>query len=129
VAVVDVSGDVQPDPGVVVLVVVGGDELVEERARAWVREPNRSAKTGRYFSVLNSDSLYGLSLLTLGRECERVTFRSASRAATVLDVIEVPRSACTTCGTPWIPKISLIISWAKGPDSWACTCAPMMYRE
>ena len=68
-------------------------------------------------------------MLTRGRECERVTSRSESNAATVLEVIEVPRSACTTCGIPWIPKISRIISTARGPDSAACTCAPTMYRE
>jgi len=68
-------------------------------------------------------------LETLGRECERVTFRSSSRAATVLEVIEVPRSAWTTCGTPWMPKICFIISWASTPLSWAWTWAPTMYRE
>ena len=38
-------------------------------------------------------------------------------AATVLLVIEVPRSACTTCGTPWTAKICSIISLANTPDS------------
>ena len=33
---------------------------------------------GAYFNVLNSDSEYGLSLDTRGRECDRVTSRSAS---------------------------------------------------
>src|SRR6202453_3165237 len=63
-------------------------------------DPKRSGNAGPYFNVLNNDSEYGLSLDTRGRECDRVTSRSASSAATVLLVIEVPRSACTTCATP-----------------------------
>src|ERR1700759_3096844 len=89
-------------------------------------DPKRSGNSGPYFSVLNSDSEYGLSLDTLGRECDRVTSRSASSAATVLLVIDVPRSACTTCGTPCTAKISSINSFANNPDSWAWTCTPTM---
>jgi len=62
-------------------------------ARAAPMEPNRSKNTGAYFRVLNQPSLNGLSFETRGRECERVTSRSASNAATVLLIIEVPRSA------------------------------------
>ncbi|RGC64951.1 hypothetical protein C5N14_31095 [Micromonospora sp. MW-13] len=97
--------------------------------RAWARDANRSGNTGAYFNVLNQASLYGLSLDTFGRECERVTSRSSSRSATDFDVIDVPRSACTTCGTPWTSNTWRIIDSARGPDSRACTRAPTMYRE
>src|SRR5437588_8225092 len=96
---------------------------------AFPTDPNRSGNSGPYFKVLNSDSEYGLSFDTLGLECDRVTSRSASRAATVLLVIDVPRSACTTCGTPWTEKICSISSLARTPDSWAWTWTPTMYRE
>ena len=89
-------------------------------------DPNRSGNSGPYFKVLNSDSEYGLSLDTRGRECDRVTSRSASNAATVLLVIDVPRSACTTCGTPCTAKICSISSLARTPDSWAWTWTPTM---
>lgn len=56
--------------------------------------------------VLNHASLNGLSLLTRGLEGDLVTSRSDNNAATVLLVIDVPRSAWTTSGVPWIPKIS-----------------------
>src|ERR1700730_5932803 len=78
-------------------------------------DPKRSGNSGPYFNVLNSDSENGLSLDTRGRECDRVTSRSASSAATVLLVIDVPRSACTTCGTPWTVKICSINSLARTP--------------
>src|SRR5665647_1688110 len=96
---------------------------------ASVREPKRSGNTGANLSVLNHDSEYGLSLETRGREWDLVTSRSDSSAATVLLVMDVPRSACTTCGIPWMVKISRIISVARTADSPACTCAPTMYRE
>src|SRR6476659_3076238 len=85
--------------------------------RAACRELNRSGNTGAYFSVLFHASLNGLSLETLGLEWDRVTPRSSSRAATGLLVIDVPRSACTTCGMPWTPKISVINSTANAADS------------
>src|SRR5674476_1459094 len=94
--------------------------------RASASEPKRSGNTGANFSVLNHDSEYGLSLETRGREWDLVTSRSDSNAATVLLVIDVPRSAWTTFGTPWMPKISRIISTASTPDSWAWTSAPTM---
>src|SRR5450756_1763061 len=100
-----------------------------KKPRASARAPKRSGMVGAYFKVLNQASEYGLSLETLGRECDLVTSKSDSSAATVLDVIDVPRSAWTTWGIPWTPKISFIISTAKGPDSWAWTTAPTMYRE
>src|SRR3954468_6951300 len=98
-------------------------------ARAWARDANRSGKTGAYFNVLNQASLYGLSLDTFGRECDRVTARSSSSSATDFDVIEVPRSACTTCGTPCASNPSRIIVAARGPDSRAWTRPPTMYRD
>jgi len=67
-------------------------------ALAACREPNRSGKTGAYFIVLNHASEYGLSLETRGREWDLVTSRSASRVATVLLVIEVPRSGAARSG-------------------------------
>ena len=75
--------------------------------------PNRSGNTGANFNVLNQLSENGLSLLTRGLECDFVTSRSDSNAATVFDVIDVPRSAWTTCGVPWMPKVSCIISAAR----------------
>src|SRR5664279_3828787 len=72
-------------------------------------EANRSGNTGANLRVLKNDSLNGLSLLTRGRECDFVTSRSDNNVATVLLVIDVPRSAWTTCGAPWMPKISFII--------------------
>src|SRR5690625_3168802 len=94
--------------------------------RASVKEAKRSGNTGAYFMDLNNECDYGWSLLTGCLECDRVTSRSESTVATVLEVIEVPRSACTTCGIPWIPKISCIISTANTPDSVAWTWAPTM---
>src|SRR5271163_2962855 len=62
-------------------------------------DPKRSGNAGPYFNVLNNDSEYGLSLDTRGRECDRVTSRSASSAATVLLVIDVPRMlSCVSRG-------------------------------
>src|SRR5271166_4317589 len=71
------------------------------RAGASGRRPrNRSGraakvpgKTGQYLRVLNAASEKGLSLETCGREWLRVMFRSVSRVATFLEVIEVPLSA------------------------------------
>src|SRR5882757_725512 len=92
-------------------------------------DPKHSGNAGPYFNVLNNASEYGLSLDTRGLECDRVTSRSASRAATVLLVIDVPRSACTTCGTPWMEKICSISSFARTPDSWVWTWTPTMNLE
>ena len=55
-AVVDAGGGVQPDPGMAVLVVVVGEELLGERAGVGQR-PEALGKTGAYFSVLNAASL------------------------------------------------------------------------
>jgi hypothetical protein len=72
--------------------------------------PNWPGKSGQYFSVLNCDSLYGLSLLTRGRLRLLVTPRSASSSATGLLAIEVPRSA-------WI------VSWSRSTPSRAIVSA------
>lgn len=68
-------------------------------------------------------------MLTRGLEWDLVTSKSESNVATVFDVIEVPLSAWTTSGMPWMPKISFIISTARIADSVACTCAPTMNLE
>jgi len=64
-----------------------------QNARASCSDPNVPGNAGQYLSVLNCASLYGLSLLTFGRECDFRIARSESSADTGLDVIEVPRSA------------------------------------
>jgi hypothetical protein len=66
-----------------------------QNARACSIESNLAGNPGRYFSVLNCDSEYGLSVDVYGRLCVLRTPRSESRNATGLLVIELPRSACT----------------------------------
>lgn len=119
-AVVDV-GRVKADPAVTVMVVVVVDEF--GHALAACRLVNRSGNAGAYFRVLFHASEYGLSLETLGLEW------ASSRVATGLLVIAVPRSACTTLGMPWAPKICVISSTANTAASVLWTCAPTMYRE
>src|SRR5665811_1325199 len=70
-----------------------------QNARASWTVAKDPGKSCRYFIVLNWASENGLSLLTRGREWVRVTPRSTSSAETGLEVIEVPRSACTVWGT------------------------------
>ena len=69
------------------------------------------------FRVLNCASENGLSLLTRGRECERVTPRSASSAETGLEVIEVPRSACTVCGGAPLRSMASAMKSAASAES------------
>ena len=91
------------------------------------RSPSRRPRASS--ATATSDVVILAVIETRGREWDRVTFRSDSRVATVLEVmqvIEVPRSAYTTWGTPWMPKICFIISSASSPDSWAWTWAPTM---
>src|SRR6266851_9266639 len=80
-----------------------------------------SHRTSEYL-LLNCASLYGLSLLTFGRECDLRIARSDSRADTGLDVIEVPRSAWMACGAtpPFRRTASLMKSFASSPSSVAC---------
>jgi hypothetical protein len=53
------GGRVQPDPGVAVFVVAGGEELVGERPRACWIDPKRAGTSGVYFSVMKWASLSG----------------------------------------------------------------------
>ena len=62
-------------------------------------------------------------MLTRGREWLRSTPRSSSSWATGLDVIEVPRSAWTAVGMPWMPIASSSIVVAM-PESSAFGCRP-----
>jgi hypothetical protein len=66
-AEVDRGGRVHADPGVAMLVVVGGEEPVTERACIGEgAEP--VGKAGTYLRVLNCASEYGLSFEHRGRE-------------------------------------------------------------
>jgi hypothetical protein len=64
-----------------------------QNARPSSTEPNRPGNSGRYLSVLNCASEYGLSFEQCGREWLLVTPRSASNRPTGLEAIDVPRSA------------------------------------
>src|SRR5690554_8030307 len=59
--------------------------------------------SGRYFIVLNSDSEYGLSLLTLGLEKELWTPNFSKVARKVAAFMGLPLSECNTNGFPWMP--------------------------
>src|ERR1022692_1091330 len=84
-----------------------------------------------FVAHLNCASLYGLSLLTFGRECDLRIARSGSSAGTGLDVIEVPRSAWMACGAvpPLRRTASLMKSFASSPSSVACTPECTAHRE
>ena len=88
-----------------------------QNSRACASEANDVGKSGRYFRVLNWASENGLSLLTRGREWERVTPRSASSAETGLEVIDVPRSACTVCGATPLRSIASAMKSAASRES------------
>ena len=118
-SIVDRCGSVQPHAAMVMFVVVRGEERVTERPRVLDRpEPGRERRL--VFDVLNAASEKGLSFDTCGRECDRTTCRSARRSAIFFDVIEVPRSACTTRGTPWVANTS-----AMNPGSLRCRITPL----
>ena len=87
-------------------------------------EPNRSGKAGQYFNVLNADSLYGLSFETCALEWDLVTPRSTRSCATGFEVIEVPRSAWITSGTPCTAIADCISSVAMIESSRAATVQP-----
>jgi hypothetical protein len=94
------------DPGMTVDVVV----LVEEAGAELpgVGERGEGCRnSGRYLRVLNCASEYGLSLLTWGREWERVTPGSASSAETGLEVIEVPRGLSVRPGRQDVPAVDV----------------------
>ena len=65
---VHIGGCVQTDAAVTMLVVVPLGEQVHEISCLQI-DRKRSGNVGSYFNVLNSDSEYGLSLDTRGREC------------------------------------------------------------
>lgn len=69
-----------------------------QNARVSAIEPNRSGKSGRYFSVLDGASEQGLSFEVCGREWDSVTPRPASRNATGSEAIEKPLSAWIVAG-------------------------------
>src|ERR1700738_5273741 len=89
-------------------------------------DPTHSGNSGPYFRLLNNDPEYVLSVHPRGQQCEPVTSETASSAATVLLVIDVPRSACTTWGTPCTVNTRSINSLARTPDSGAWTSTPTM---
>src|SRR5665647_2072904 len=91
-AVVDVGRAVQADAGMAVFVVVPLNIISQEASSVGQGAETLGEGRGAYFKVLNQASEYGLSLETLGRECDLVTSKSDSSAATVLDVIDVPRT-------------------------------------
>src|SRR5437763_12584702 len=97
-------------------------------ARAASMQAKRAGKSGRYLSVLNWLSEYGLSLLTCGREQDWVTPRSASRNATGLEVIEEPRSAWMAS---WpglmccLAQVAAISFSARAADSPVATIQPV----
>ena len=97
---------------IVVLVEEAGAELagVGQDAKC-------SGKSGTYLRVLNWASENGLSFETRGRECDWVTPRSASSAETGLEVIEVPRSACTVCGVAPLRSIASAIKSLASSES------------
>src|SRR6266851_995915 len=119
---VDRGRGVPGDPGMPVNVLYSWKKPAQNwRARA--SEAKDAGNSGRYFRVLNCASENGLSLLTRGRECERVTPRSVSSADTGLDVIDVPRSACTVCGA--VPLRSMASSM-KSFASWESSTGEMI---
>jgi oligoribonuclease len=69
-----------------------------------------------------------LSLETRGREWERVTPRSASSAETGLEVIEVPRSACTVCGATPLRSMASAMKSAARTESSTGQMALLHYR-
>src|SRR3974390_284331 len=94
-------------------------------------EPNWPGNAGQYLRVLNCASEYGLSLDTCGRECDWSMPSRASRPVTVLEVIEVPRSAWMAMGA--IPPLAWMAgamnSFARAPVSAGQISQPMTLRE
>jgi hypothetical protein len=117
VSVVNVAGRVKAQAAMAMNVVIPNEEALAVGSGGF----DRVEPAGKVGPVLQGLELrFGeQSLDTCGREWDWVTPRSANRNATGLEVIDVPRTAWTTCGIPWTPKISFIISTANGPDSWA----------
>ena len=92
-AVVDLGGGVQPEPAVMMVVVVPGEEFLAVRAGGLDRgEPGGEARP-----VLQGFELgFGVRVVVgdVRAEWDWVTPRSASSSATGLEVMELPRSAC-----------------------------------
>src|SRR5271168_186234 len=70
--------------------------------------PKRPGNSGRYFMVRNWLSEYGLSSETCGRLCVLVTPKSASKNATGLELIDVPRSACSVSALDILFRATLL---------------------
>jgi hypothetical protein len=125
-AVVHVGGGEQRDPAVVVLEVVPAEEALAERAGVL----DRAEPVGKGRVVLERLELalgVGLSSGMCGRLCDLVTPRSASSMATGLEVIQVPRSACTVsapAATPWAAMGSASSRSANAAASRAATIQP-----
>jgi hypothetical protein len=84
-----------------------------QKVRASCRLPKRSGNSGRDLRVLNWASENGLALDTWGRLWVRVTPRSARNSATVLEVIDVPRSAWRVNWPGWIPCVSQLAAISR----------------
>ena len=102
--------------------VVLGEEAVQE-CPGLDQTAERAGEVVQVFQGLELRLGVGLSLETRGREW--VTPRSTSNAGTRLDVIEVPRSACTVCGAdPFRAIASSMKSFASTESSAAATTHP-----
>jgi hypothetical protein len=97
---------------------------------SWM-DPNSPGNAGQYFRVLKADSEYGLSSDTCGLEWDCAMFSFTYRPATVLLVIEVPRSACTASGA--MPSLAAMAcsmnSFASSPVSVGQTSQWMTFLE
>jgi hypothetical protein len=91
----------------------------------------RMGWSGRYFSVLKSDSMKGLSSLTAGRLNEGVTPREVIIASIVAPFMAAPLSEWRT-----MPSVSTPSWWQVASRSWAasfshsrsCTAHPTILR-
>ena len=126
-AVVDVSGGMQAQPAVAMFIVVPSEEDLAVSSGVFDRAEPAGEVGGRYFSVLNWASENGLSLETCGRECDWVTTRSASKNATGLLVMELPRSAWMvnwSRSMPCLAQVWRISTSASAADSRLATIQP-----
>lgn len=111
-AEVDRGRGIPTDPGMAVLRVVIPDESLAP-GMGLADRGERLRESPLYLTVLKCASLTGLPLLVLGRQCDRVTPRSVSNTDTDFEVIEVPRSEYTVCGTrPLCSMVSAVNSLA-----------------
>jgi hypothetical protein len=125
-AVVDVGGGEQRDPAVTVLKVVPAEEALAERAG--VGDAAEPVREGRV--VLEGLELafgVGVVIRDVRAAWDLVTPRSLNSRATGLEVIEVPRSACTVsvpASTPWAAIVSASNRSASCAASPAATIHP-----